>query len=236
MLIFPLKWSPETHQYRASAVTILLDRIPEVVRAQAGRLITELDEQAVWVRQPLAYTTEQPYGFNPAVFDHLLAQDAYGPRKFLREGWLIGLVELGESYPDIPCVLWDTIAVMGLRPAPHVEEAIPNLGELLLHPWSIADAALHAAAKATAFWADICRILAERSGFYPEHGCGCDHIVRELGSGAVFPGMPDDRREQTTREWWEHFLAELALIHVLGFPFSLQSSPATVYSKTLVPA
>jgi hypothetical protein len=124
---------------------------------------------------------------------------------------------------------------MGLRPNPDQEEAIPNLGGLLLHPWGASDAALHAAAKATALWMDICHVLERHSGRYPEHGCGCSHIFRELPHGASLPAMSPDRLRHAPREWWEHFLSELALIHVFGFPFALHTS-VQAYEGTLIPA
>ena len=233
--MFALKWEPSTHS-RLAAKKPDATYAPLQVRHQVQNLLTRLGIDARWVKDPLAYALEAPRRFNPRSFASLVAQPTEAPENFSRQGWVDALAVLSMRYPDIPAILWDTVAVMGLRPEPHREEAIPNLGGILKHPWTVADAALHAAAKATALWGDLNHELAKHSGgYYAEHGCGCDHIVRELPSGATFPAMPDDRRVHVTREFWEHFLAEIALIHVMGFPFALHSDVRT-YEGTLVPA
>jgi hypothetical protein len=234
-LRFALRWEPSTHHLLEHVLFDTADA-PAVVRHQAANLVCRLGEDSRWVAQPLAYAFSAPRAFDPASFAGLVAQPTESPETFSRQGWVDALAVLSERYPEITAILWDTVAVMGLRPEPHREEAIPNLGGILRHPWTVADAALHAAAKATALWSDLCNELAKHSGgYYAEHGCGCDHIVRELPKGATFPPMPADRRRHVTREFYEHFLAEIALIHVMGFPFSLHQNVQT-YEGTLVPA
>lgn len=229
--MFALKWQGgET----PATTAVHFDSFPDIVRPQANALLRRLRDDAPWVAGPLSYAASVPRGFDPTTFQHLMRGD--GPTAFSRAGWLEGLSVLGRKHPGIPCILWDTLAIMGLRPSPHVEEEIPNLGPLLVHDWGISDAALHAAAKATALWGDLCYELALHSGCYAEHGCGCSHIVRELPSGATFPPMPEDRHEHATREFWEHFLSELALIYVMGFPFSLDEHYRERYARTLVAA
>ena len=230
-----MKWAGE-HQ-TPEMVEVFVTGLPGSVRSQAHTLLERTGDDACYVAGPLQYAIEHGYGFSPDPFDELINRGGEGPKNFSRRGWALALSKLSDRYPQIPRILWDTFAIMGLRPSPHVEEGIPNLGHLLKHDWGVSDAALHAAAKATALWGDICHELALHSGCYPEHGCGCDHITRELPQGAHFPAMPRDRKEHVTREFWELFMAELALIYVLGFPFSLQEPTKILqYRGTLLPA
>lgn len=214
-------------------VQVNFGQIPAAARTQAQRFLALRGDDAVWVAGPLAHAAMHVRPFDPAQFFELADSPSDGPLDFNRRGWLIALATLSERYPEISNVLWDTIAIMGLRPAPHVEEGIPNLGSLLLHYWPIADAGLHAAAKATAFWSDINHTLYHFSGYYAEHGCDCNHILRALPKGASFPAMPADRQPDIAREWWCHFMAELATIYVLGLPFALNEQLKT-YEGTML--
>jgi hypothetical protein len=233
--ILPLKWAADTHRL-LRPTTVNFDLVPQAARSQARRLVSQLGEDAKWVKQPLAHTLSAPR-FNGTSYGPLIEEERISRPPipcFEPRGWVKGLEALAAAYSEIPVVLWDTLAIMGLRPRANEEEAIPKLGWLLRHPWSVSDAALHGAAKATALWADICHVLEYYSGRYPEHGCGCQHILRALPRGASFPKMPEDRRPHVTREWWEHFLAEVALIHVFGFPFALHERGH--YEGTMVAA
>jgi hypothetical protein len=227
--MFSMKWQGGD---RPARTNVSVESLPACVQGAGERLLAHLTEDAAWIAGPVNYLAQAPRGFCPDNFAELALKQGDGPPSFSRVGWVAGLKELGERYPEIPSVLWDTIAIMGLRPSPHVEEEIPQLGSLLLHDWGISDACLHAAAKATALWGDICNTLVRHSGCYVEHGCGCSHIVRELQQGATFPAMPADRHEHVTREFWEHCLSEVALIYVLGFPFALNANHAQ-YAGTL---
>lgn len=232
MNIFPMKWEPKTHRFLVPTV-VNLQAVPAVAREQARHLLLRLGNDAKWVTQPLAHAIQS--SFESSRFDQLVTMDVESATDFSRAGWVMALEKLTEKYPLIPSVLWDTIAVMGLRPNADQEEAIPNLGGMLRHPWSLSDAALHAAAKSTALWMDICHELEKRSGRFPEHGCGCSHVTRALPAGASLPSIAADRLPHASREWWEHFLSEVALIHVQGFPFALHQS-LTTYEGTLIPA
>ncbi|MDB5244386.1 MAG: hypothetical protein JWN18_256 [Parcubacteria group bacterium] len=228
-----MRWEPTTHRFLRPTV-VDFAAVPEIAREQTQNLLCRLGDDARWVAQPIAHSIEHTK-FDGNRFDLLVAMNFESPHNFSRTGWVHGLEELAEKYPLVPSILWDTIATMGLRPNADQEEAIPNLGGILRHPWSLSDAALHGAAKTTALWLDICSTLQRRSGRYPEHDCGCSHIFRELRGGAQLPQASEDRVPHLQKAWWEHFLSELALIHVFGFPFALHQSLKT-YEGTLIPA
>ena len=235
--VLPMKWAPSTHQFLGLPhdLGVCLENVPAIARTQARNLLSHLSDDARWVAQPLIHLTARPSNFREADFEDLVEANAESPEGFSRRGWTEGLLALSHKYPEIPRVLWDTIAVMGLRPNADEEELIPNLSGILHHPWSLSDAALHGAAKTTSLWMDICAVLEKHSGRFPEHDCGCSHIFRELQSGLGLPQAAAERVPHLQKAWWEHTLSEIALIHVFGFPFALHDSIAK-YEGTLLPA
>lgn len=143
---------------------------------------------------------------------------------FNAQKWECACRQLHVTFPDIPPLLWETIASLGNRPNPTVETSIINVQDDLPFAWGICDAALHALGKSYGLFFHVQNELKDRTGHVLLHGCGCDHVVAAFRkSEGSFPKIPDDRAREfkVAKEWLDHFLSELYLIFVVGLPFRM---------------
>ncbi len=150
---------------------------------------------------------------------HALSTDP----SFPAEDWLHAVEGLAKEFPSISPILWNTIATIGQRPNPHEEASILDVQDYLPYTWGICDAALHALSKSFSLFFHTEERLREKTGHILLHGCGCSHIMNEIGTaGGAFPTLITAEQKATvSKEWLDHFLSELYLIHVSGFPFRM---------------
>lgn len=139
--------------------------------------------------------------------------------------WARACATLQREFPDIPPILWKTIASLGNRPNPTHETSIINVQDHLPYAWGICDAALHALGCSYGLFFHVQERLRRETGHILLHGCGCDHVVaslRETETGA-FPLIENlsAKKFKVSREWLDHFLSQIYLIFVGGFPFRM---------------
>ncbi|MEY2641024.1 MAG: hypothetical protein RL150_417 [Candidatus Parcubacteria bacterium] len=142
---------------------------------------------------------------------------------FSISGWCGALEHLQHELRDVSPILWRSIASLSARQEPEVERTIIEVQDELPYAWAISDAALHALGKSYALLLKTQSDLFEATGMIFVHGCGCNHYIASLNgmNGKVEFTLTPDMQQNVAREWFDHFLSELYLIIVAGFPFRM---------------
>lgn len=134
---------------------------------------------------------------------------------------LSAVSELAAQWGNIiPAIFWDTLASVGVRPDPTQEDSILNIQPWLLHPWYICDAALHAFGINYPFFFHVQSYLARRNeGHVLFHSCGCDHQLAGMEKIVFDYEIPPEKRLKAAKDFLDHFLGQMILITVEGYPF-----------------
>lgn len=142
---------------------------------------------------------------------------------FSVSAWCGALEHLQHELRDVSPILWRSIASLSAREEPEVERTIIEVQSELPYAWAISDAALHALGKSYALLLKTQSDLFDVTGMIFVHGCGCNHYIASLArlSGKVEFTLTPDMQRNVAKEWFDHFLSELYLIIVAGFPFRM---------------
>lgn len=235
---FPVKWRPvdETKLLLPPQPwPSLKGKLPEGYYERVSRFWTTVveDGNERYIQGPLAVLGEsfgrsfQFEGKQIGLIEH---------ETFSGVAWIVACHHLSREFGNvIPPLLWEVIASLGTRRDPLVEVAIPTIQDELPYPWGVCDAALHATGKAYGLLLHIEERLREKTGHILLHGCGCNHVVREVATLAGecrFPTLDQFRRRKAGLEFLDHFLSELDLVFVRGYPFRM--NPETLRSVRII--
>ncbi len=144
---------------------------------------------------------------------------------FCTDTWLSGVDALALEFgADFSPILWDTIASLGTRENPLEEDTILNVQGELPYAWGICDAALHALGKTYGLFLHVQERLRRHSGHVLMHDCGCSHALQDiLEVSGSFPLLKPEEPVyfKMKKAWLDHFMGELYLMFVDGFPFRM---------------
>lgn len=154
--------------------------------------------------------------------------DPSDPLFTLKANYLAAMQEIFLRFHDrLPRQFYATLAFLGTRDDPTVEERIPEIEHLLPDGmnWQIADSMLHAMPLCSRLYFDIQTIINRHTGRILGHGCGCSCIMAEMPTCIVNAAMGDkpDVIAEETESFLRHGLGQNFLLE-FGLPQSMGSS------------
>ncbi len=154
--------------------------------------------------------------------------DATDPLFKLKSNYLDAIQEIFERFRDrLPRQLYATLAFLGTRDDPTIEERIPEIEHLLPDGmnWKIADSILHALGVSFRLHFDVQSTINKRTGFILGHGCACGCAIAEMSRCVVDARMGDKPAvvEEETQAFLRHALSQCFLLH-FGLPQGIGES------------
>lgn len=159
--------------------------------------------------------------------------DEYQPRLRdplfrLKTEYLGAMKHIFQRFHDrLPRQFYATLAFLGTREDPTVEERIPEIEHLLPDAmnWQIADSMLHALPLCSRLYFDVQTTINVATGRILGHGCGCSCQMAEMPECVIRAGMGDKPEviAEETESFLRHGLGQNFLLH-FGLPQSMGPS------------
>lgn len=136
--------------------------------------------------------------------------------------FLGALEDLAKEFVGrVSAVVWNSLAVLGTRENPHIEQKIRTVKNLP-HPWWFVDSVLHGLGKVYGLHFHVQSRICAATGHVLDHNCDCDHSAKQVIAGQSMNFLiPSGQFKTASAALMSHVLCETLLVGGMHLPFEL---------------